>query len=102
MRFIIKQKGGVNTTAIIEFVTRLIANAKREIFLIVDCGPAHIAKKTSAFVESLKGKLQLFYLPPYAPEFGRRSGYCSFFETGMNTKIYSTQRGSRPRRSMYH
>jgi hypothetical protein len=44
----------------IEFVTRLIAGVKREIFLIVDCGPAHIAKKTRAFVESLKGKLQLF------------------------------------------
>jgi hypothetical protein len=36
------------------------AGAKRENFLIVDCGPAHIAKKTRAFVESLKGKLQLF------------------------------------------
>jgi hypothetical protein len=34
----------------IEFVTRLIAGAKREIFLIVDCGPARIAKKTTAFV----------------------------------------------------
>jgi hypothetical protein len=51
---------GVNATVFIEFVTRLIAGAKRENFLIVDCGPAHIAKKTRAFVESLKGKLQLF------------------------------------------
>ena len=54
MRFMIKQKGGVNAAVFIEFVTRLIAGAKREIFLIVDCGPAHIAKKTRAFVESLK------------------------------------------------
>ena len=50
----------------IEFVTRLIARAKRQLFLIVDCGPAHIAKKTRAFVKSLNGKLQLFYLP-HAP-----------------------------------
>jgi len=54
MRFMSKQKGGVNAAVFIEFVTRLIAGAKREIFLIVDCGPAHIAKKTRAFVESLK------------------------------------------------
>jgi Winged helix-turn helix/DDE superfamily endonuclease len=74
MRFMIKQKGGVNATVFIEFVTRLIAGANLEIFLIVDCGPAQIAKKTRAFVESLKGKLQLFYLPPYVPEFSRRSG----------------------------
>ncbi|MFZ0496085.1 MAG: IS630 family transposase [Methylocella sp.] len=74
MRFMIKQKGGINAMVFIEFMTRLIAGAKREIFLIVDCGPAHIAKKTRAFVESLKGKLRLFYLPPYAPAFSRRSG----------------------------
>jgi hypothetical protein len=36
--------------------------------LIVDRGPAHIAKKTSTFVETLKGKLRLFYLPPYSPD----------------------------------
>jgi transposase len=36
--------------------------------LIVDRGPAHIAKKTRTFVESLKGKLRLFYLPPYSPD----------------------------------
>jgi transposase len=46
----------------------MIVGAKRPIFLIVDRGPAHIAKKTKAFVESLKGKLRLFYLPPYSPD----------------------------------
>ena len=37
-------------------------------FLIVDRGSAHIAKKTRIFVESLKGRLRLFYLPPYSPD----------------------------------
>ena len=68
MRFMIKQKGGVNAAVFIEFLKRLMAGAEHEIFLIVDRGPAHIAKKTRTFVESLKGKLQLFYLPPYAPD----------------------------------
>jgi transposase len=31
-------------------------------------GPAHIAKKTKKFVADLGGALQLFYLPPYAPD----------------------------------
>ena len=39
----------------------LIAGADHPIFLIVDRGPAHIAKKTRSFVETLGGKLQLFY-----------------------------------------
>jgi len=68
MRFMIKEKGGVNAAAFIEFLKRMIVGAKRPIFLIVDRGPAHIAKKTKAFVESLKGKLRLFYLPPYSPD----------------------------------
>jgi len=38
------------------------------IFLVVDRGPAHIARKTRAFVESLNGSLRLFYLPPYSPD----------------------------------
>jgi transposase len=68
MRFMIKEKGGVNADVFIEFLKRLVTGAKRPIFLIVDRGPAHIAKKTKAFVESLKGRLRLFYLPPYSPD----------------------------------
>src|SRR5207248_2784974 len=68
MRFMIKEKGGVNAAVFIEFLKRLITGAKRAIFLIVDRGPAHIAKKTRAFVESQNGRLRLFYLPPYSPD----------------------------------
>ena len=68
MRFMIKEKGGVNAAVFIEFLKRLITGAKRAIFLIVDHGPAHIAKMTKAFVESLNGRLRLFYLPPYSPD----------------------------------
>ena len=68
MRFMIKEKGGVNADVFIEFLKRLIIGANRPIFLIVDRGPAHIAKKTKAFVESLNGRLQLYFLPPYSPD----------------------------------
>jgi transposase len=68
MRFMIKEKGGVNAAVFIEFLKRMMIGAKRPIFLIVDRGPAHIAKKTRAFVDSLNGRLQLFYLPPYSPD----------------------------------
>jgi transposase len=68
MRFMIKEKGGVNAAVFIEFLKRLIAGAKRTIFLIVDRGPAHRAKKTAAFVETLGKKLRLYFLPPYSPD----------------------------------
>jgi transposase len=68
MRFMIKETGGVNASVFIEFLKRLLVGAKRPIYLIVDRGPAHLAKKTRAFVETLGGKLKLFYLPPYSPD----------------------------------
>ncbi len=68
MRFMIKETGGVNADVFIEFLKRLLIGATRKIFLIVDRGPAHRAKKTKAFVEALGGRLRLFYLPPYSPD----------------------------------
>ncbi len=68
MRFMIKEKGGVNAEVFIDFLKRLTIGSKNKIFLIVDRGPAHVAKKTKAFVARLGGSLRLFYLPPYSPD----------------------------------
>ena len=68
MRFMIKEKGGVNAAVFIEFLKRMMTGTKRPTFLIVDRGPAHIAKKTRAFIASQNGRLRLFYLPPYSPD----------------------------------
>lgn len=68
MRFMIKEKGGVNADVFIEFLRRLMVGAKNRIFLIVDRGPAHVAKKTKAFVASVGDRLRVFYLPPYSPD----------------------------------
>ena len=68
MRFMIKEKGGVNSDVFIEFLKRLMVGSKNKIFLIVDNGPAHISKQTKAFVAKLGGRIRLFYLPPYSPD----------------------------------
>ena len=61
-------KGRVGAVKFIEFLKRLIHNAERLIFLIVDGHPAHKAKCVARYVESVKDCLQLFFLPPYSPE----------------------------------
>ena len=68
MRFMIKEKGGVNADVFTAFLKRLMVGSRNRIFLIVDRGPAHTAKKTKAFVAGLGGRLRLFYLPPYSPD----------------------------------
>lgn len=61
-------KGKVGAARFIDFLKRLIHNVDRMIFLIVDGHPAHKAKMVTRFVESVKDRLQLFFLPPYSPE----------------------------------
>jgi len=67
MRFM-TVKGRVNADRFIEFLERLIKNAPTPVYLIVDGHPVHRSTRVRTFVESTKGKLKLFYLPPYSPE----------------------------------
>ena len=61
-------KGRVTAAVFIEFLTRLLVNATKPIFLIVDGHPTHKAKSVAKFVASRADKLALFVLPPYSPE----------------------------------
>jgi transposase len=60
--------GRMNAGVFIEFLKRLLHNAEKPIFLIVDGHPAHKAKKVREFVESVSPRLELHYLPPYSPD----------------------------------
>ena len=71
LRFVVV-RGGVGASVFIEFLKRLMQGQRRKAFLIVDSHPSHRAKKVKTFVESLKGKLQLFFLPPYSSELNPR------------------------------
>ena len=57
-------KGRVNGTLFVEFLKRLMHNAQRPIFLILDGGSFHHGRLARDYVDSLEGKLHLFFLPP--------------------------------------
>jgi transposase len=61
-------EGGVTARVFRQFLQRLIQGVDRKIFLIVDGHPAHKAKLVRQFVEAHSDSIELFYLPPYAPE----------------------------------
>jgi transposase len=61
-------RGRVGAARFIEFIKRLIHGVDRMVFLIVDGHPAHKAKMVSRFVDSIKDRFRLFFLPPYSPE----------------------------------
>ena len=67
MRFMVVQ-GRVGAAVFLTFLKRLIHNASRPIFLIVDGHPVHKAKMVKKYLERVPDRLRLFLLPPYSPE----------------------------------
>lgn len=67
LRFMVV-RGRVGATQFVEFLKRLMHGSKRPIFLIVDCHSIHRSQQVRRLQLQLKGRLRLFYLPPYSPE----------------------------------
>ena len=68
LRFTIS-KESVNADKLIDFMKRLVKDAGRKVFLILDNLRVHHAKKVTAWLAEHKNEIELFYLPPYAPEY---------------------------------
>jgi transposase len=67
LRFMIYE-GALNTAIFLNFLRRLIREAACKLFVIVDNLPVHRARRVTAWVQDHADRIELFYLPPYAPE----------------------------------
>ena len=67
MRFMLYE-GALNADRFIAFLRRLIKDAGQKVILIVDNLKVHKAGKVQAWVAEHRDKLELFFLPAYAPE----------------------------------
>ena len=61
-------KGGMNAELFIGMLEALMRHRKKPLYLILDSLPAHKAKIVQNYVASTNGKLELHFLPGYAPE----------------------------------
>jgi transposase len=61
-------KGALNAGLFITFLRRLIKDASGKQFLIVDNLRVHHSVKVNKWVAEHKAEIELFFLPPYAPE----------------------------------
>jgi transposase len=52
----------------IRFLRRLIKHARRPVFLIVDRHPVHRSQAVRRWLKQNRGRIRLFYLPPYCPD----------------------------------
>jgi len=60
--------GGLNASRFVEFLGKFLRHRRRPIFLVVDGHPSHRAKIVSKFVQDQKGRIELHFLPGYAPD----------------------------------
>lgn len=60
--------GRLNAKRFIEFLRVFMRNRRRSVFLVIDGLPAHKAKIVADYVQSLKGMLELHFLPGYSPD----------------------------------
>jgi len=67
VRWMIYQ-GRMNAALFIVFLTRLVAGASKKLFLIVDNLSVHEATAVEEWLADKKDKIEVFYLPKYAPE----------------------------------
>lgn len=61
--------GGLNIAIFLKFLRRLIQGQQKKIFLILDNLKVHHGKKVQAWVQKHNHLIELFFLPPYAPEY---------------------------------
>lgn len=67
LRFMV-YKGALNIDLFIQFLKRLIKDARQKVFLIVDNLRVHHSNKVQQWVKEHAHEIELFYLPPYTPE----------------------------------
>ena len=73
------------TRLFIDFLKALVQDSDKPVFLILDNHPVHHARRAREYVESLNGKLKLFFLPPYSPELNPDEsvwGYIKYHHVG--------------------
>jgi len=67
LRFMVYD-GALSASIFLRFLKRLVRDAQQKIFLVVDNLRPHRARIVTAWVAANSDKIELIYLPPYAPE----------------------------------
>lgn len=61
-------QGAMNADVLIDFFKRLIKDADRRVFLILDNLKVHHARKVKDWLSKHEEEIEVFYLPSYSPE----------------------------------
>ena len=68
VRFMVYQET-MNQQRLIQFMERLVRTSQGKVFLILDNLRVHHGKLVAAWLKRHTEKIEVFFLPPYAPEY---------------------------------
>jgi transposase len=60
--------GKLDAETFVVFLEDFMSRRKEKVFLVVDGHPAHKANRVKSLIQEMKGRLELHFLPPYAPD----------------------------------
>jgi transposase len=66
--------GAITAPALIRFLERLVRDAGRKVFLILDRLQVHRAKLVRAWLDEREDRIEVFYLPAYSPDLNPDEG----------------------------
>lgn len=73
--------GKLNAEAFVAFLQNFMQARRGKVFLVVDGHPAHKANLVKDYLKSLQGRLELHFLPPYAPDLNPDEFVWSYMKT---------------------
>lgn len=68
LRFVL-YKDNMDSDKLIDFMRRLVHDGKKKVFLILDNLRVHHSRKVRQWLDKHKDEIEVFHLPPYAPEY---------------------------------
>ncbi len=84
------------------FLERLIRDAQKKVFLILDNLRVHHAKKVHQWLEEHKMDMEIFYLPAYSPELNPDEYLNCDLKAGVHSKSPARDRRSLKKKVIAH
>lgn len=94
--------GALKAPVLIRFLERLIREAERKVFLILDNLPVHRSRAVQTWLAERRKQIEIFYLPAYSPELNPDEGLHADLKRAVTGKPPARSRPELKRRVINH
>src|SRR5215210_1420776 len=94
--------GAVKAPDLIRFLRRLVRDARRKVFLILDRLQAHRARLTRDWLAEHRSEIEVHHLPPYSPELNPDEGVNADFKQAVPRKAPARSKQQLKRATISH